>query len=91
MGLVELWVLLKTRYEEHHYNGQQLTQLHRQFPQVTPDVNEVAIITGIISAYSGSKLTKNQAEALGIEYRTNLTNALKEAGKDPAAMHIHNN
>ena len=39
MDLVELWVLLKTRYEEHHYNRQQITQLQRQYPQVTLNVN----------------------------------------------------
>ena len=31
MDLVELWVILKTIYEEHHYNGRQITQLQRQF------------------------------------------------------------
>ena len=40
MDLVELWVLLKTQYGEHHYNGRQRTQLKRQFPQVTYNVHE---------------------------------------------------
>ena len=40
MDLVELWVLIKTQYEEHNYNGQQLTHLQRQFPQVSSNVNE---------------------------------------------------
>ena len=45
MDIVELWVLLKTRYSEHCYNGQQPTQLDRKFPHVTYDVNEVDIVT----------------------------------------------
>ena len=49
MDLVELWVLLKTLYEEHHYNCQQITQLQRQFIHVTYDVNDVENITGIQS------------------------------------------
>ena len=59
MDSVELWVLLNNRYKKHHYNIRQLTQIQRKFPHVTSDVNGVAIITGIQSAYSGSKITKN--------------------------------
>ena len=33
---------------------------------------------------------KNQAEDLSIEYHTNLSDALEEAGKGPAAMYVHN-
>ena len=40
MDLVELWMLLKNRYEERRYNGHQLTQIQRQFPKVTSNVNE---------------------------------------------------
>ena len=40
MYLVEVWVLLKTRYDEHRYNGQRLTQLQREFTHVTPNVND---------------------------------------------------
>ena len=40
MDLIEHWVLLKIRYEENHYNGRQLTQLYRQFPHVTSNVNK---------------------------------------------------
>ena len=47
MDLVELWVLLKTQYEKHHYSGRQLTQLQRQFPHVTCNVNEIEITTGL--------------------------------------------
>ena len=47
MGLAELWVLLKTWYEEYHYNGQRIVQLQQQFPHITSDVNEVEIITGL--------------------------------------------
>ena len=47
MDLVEFRVFLKTRYEEHHYSGQQLTQMQRQFSQVTYNVNETEIITGL--------------------------------------------
>ena len=39
MDLVELWVLLKTLYEEHRYNCQQLNQIQRKFLHVTSDVN----------------------------------------------------
>ena len=47
MDLVELWVLLNTRYEEHYYNGRQPTQVQRQFPQVKYNVNEAEIIRGL--------------------------------------------
>ena len=59
MGLVELWVLIKTQYEENHYNGRQLTHMQRQFPQVKSNVNETEIITGLQSVYSGRKGKKN--------------------------------
>ena len=90
MDLVELWVLLKTRYDKHHYNGQQLTQIKYKFPHVTPNTNEAEIKTGIWSEYSVSKVSKNQAEALSIEYCTILSDALEGAGKGQAATHIHN-
>ena len=47
MDLVEIWVLLKTRYKEHCYNSRRLTQPQRQFPWVTSNVNETEIITGL--------------------------------------------
>ena len=90
MDLVELWVLLKTWYDEHFYNGRPLIQLQRQLSHITPNLNEVEITTWIWSVYSGSKVLKNQAVALSIEYRTNLTDTLEEAGKVPAATHIRN-
>ena len=90
MDLVELWVLLKTRYDKHSYNGRQLTQLQRKFPHIKYDDNELEIIIGLWYAYLGRKVTKNQAEDLSIEYHTNLVDALEEAGKVPAAMHIRN-
>ena len=65
--LVELWLLLNNRYEEHHYNSRKITQLQRKFPHVPSDINEVAIITGLRSTYSGKKITKNQAEDLSIK------------------------
>ena len=68
----------------------QLTQIQRQFPHVTYNVNKTEIKTGLQPAYSGRKLAKNQAEALSIEYCTNLANALYVAGEDPAATHVHN-
>ena len=40
--------------------------------------------------YSGRKVTKNQAESLGIKYHTNLVIALEEAGKFPEDTHISN-
>ena len=83
-------MLLNTRYEEHHYNSRKITQLQRKFPHVPSDINEVAIITGLRSTYSGKKITKNQAEDLSIKYRTNIDDYLKEAGKGPAAMNIRN-
>ena len=49
MDLVELWVLLKTRYDEHCYNGRQLTQIQPQFPHVTSKFNETEIITRLQS------------------------------------------
>ena len=49
MDLVELWVLLNTRYNEHCYNGRQLTEIQRQFPHVTPNVIDTEITTGIQS------------------------------------------
>ena len=39
INLVELWVLLKNRYEKHCYSERQLTHIRRQFPYVTYDVN----------------------------------------------------
>ena len=51
MDLVELWVLLKNRYKEHHYNEQKFTHTQRQFPQVTSNVNKKEIITGLQSSY----------------------------------------
>ena len=54
MDLVELWVLLKTRYDENRYNGWQLTHLQRQFKYITHNVNETEIATGI----SGRKVAK---------------------------------
>ena len=90
MDLVELWVLLKTLYEEHHYNGRWLIQPQYQFPHVTSNINETEITTGTRSAFSGRKSAKNQTEALSIEYCTNLANALEEAGKGPTAMHVRN-
>ena len=90
MDLVEIWVLLKTRYDEYCYNSRRLTQLHRKFPHITYDVNEVEIITGIRYAYSGRKVTKNQAESLSIKYCTNLADALREASKGPSGIHICN-
>ena len=83
-------MLLRTRYEKHRFSGWKLAKLQRQFPHVTSYVNEVDIITGIKSAYLGHKVTTNQAEDMSIKYRTNIINTLKEAGKIPAAMHIHN-
>ena len=65
-------------------------QIHRQFPHITSNVNEVAIIIGLRSAYSGRKITKNQYEALKIKNHTNLVDGLKEAGKGLEAMHVHN-
>ena len=50
MYLVELWVLLKTQYDKHRYNGWQLTQLQRKFPHVTPNINDIEITTGLRSA-----------------------------------------
>ena len=47
MYLVELWVLLKTQYEENQYSGQKITQIQQKLPQITSDVNEVSIIIGI--------------------------------------------
>ena len=76
-------MLLKTSYLRHHYNGQQLSHLERQFLHIKYGGNEVDIITGILSLYSGGKLIKNQAEDLSIEYRTNISNDLEEAGKVP--------
>ena len=90
MDLVELWLLLKTRYEEHYYNVRQITQIKKQLPHVISGVDEVAITVGIQPVQSGRKITKNQAEYLIIEYRTNLSGPLKEAGKVPAAMHVNN-
>ena len=60
------------------------------FPHVTYNVNEADIVTGLQSAYVGSKVTRNWAEDLSIKYRTNLSNYLEEAGKGPAATHICN-
>ena len=40
MNLVEIWVFLKNKYDEHCYNGRQLTQLQRQFPKITPNIDE---------------------------------------------------
>ena len=90
MDLVERWVLLKAHYAEHQYNSRKLSQLQRQFPHVTYNVNKTEITTGLQSAYSGRKVAKNQAEALSIEYRTNVTDTQVEAGKGPASMHVHN-
>ena len=47
MDLVELWVLLKTRYDEHYYNSWRLNQIQWRFPHVTTNVNEAEITTGI--------------------------------------------
>ena len=90
MALVELWVLLNTGSEEYHYIRRRLTQIQRKFPLVTSDINELAIVIGLQSTYSVRKTTKNQAEALSIEYRTNLSDDLKGSGKVPAAMHVRN-
>ena len=90
MDLVELWVLLKTRYEKYFYNVRRLTHIQRQFPHITPKFNETEIKTGIQSAYSGNKVVKNQAEALKIEYRTNPAYSLEEEGKGPASTNIRN-
>ena len=67
MDLVKLWVMLKTRYKEHHYNRRQLTQIQRQFTQVLLNVNETEIIKGLQSAYSGMKVAKKKAQALSIK------------------------
>ena len=45
MGLVELWVLLKNWYNKYRYNGRWLTEIQRQFPHVTPNVNKAEIKT----------------------------------------------
>ena len=90
MNLVELWMLLKNEYEEHHYNIHRLVQIKRKFSHVTYDAGEIAIKVGIWSASSGRKTTKNQYEALIIEYHTNITDALEEAGNSPAATHVRN-
>ena len=81
IDLLEIWVLLKTQYDEHLYNGQRLAQIQRQFPHVAYDANEVNIVTGVQSAYSGRKVTKNQAEALSIEYCTNLVYSLQRVSQ----------
>ena len=83
-------MLLKTQYYKHCYNGRRLIQLQHQFPHITTDANETEITTGLQSAYSGKKIAKNQAKALSIKYCTNLTDALEEWGKVPAAKHIRN-
>ena len=88
VDLVKLWVLLNTRYYEHHYNGQRITQLQWKFPHVTSNINKVDIITEIWYAYLVSKVTKNQAEDLSIEFCTNIYDAIKEAVQVPASMHI---
>ena len=90
MDLVELWLLLKTRYEEHYYNVRQITQIKKQLPHVISGVDEVAITVGIQPVQSGRKITKNQAEALRIKYCTNLSKSLEESGKYPAATHVRN-
>ena len=90
VDLVELWVLLKDTCEDHHYNVRKLTQLQQQFPHVISGVNEVAIITRIQYACLEIKITKNQSEALRIEYRTNLAYALKEVGTGPSSIHVRN-
>ena len=77
MDLVELWVLLKTQYKEHHYNKRRLTQLQRQSTQITYKVNETDIIIGLLSEYSGNKAAKKQAEALSIKYRNKIVDALE--------------
>ena len=46
MDLVELWVLLKNQYKEHHYISQRLAQIQLQFPHVTSNINETEITTG---------------------------------------------
>ena len=43
---------------------------------------------GLWSEYLGRKAAKKQAEALSIKYRTNLADALEEAGKGTAATQI---
>ena len=48
-------MILKTRYEEPHYNGRQPTQLNQQFTHLTSEVYEVDIITGHRSVYSGRR------------------------------------
>ena len=90
MYLVEIWVLLKTQFEEHHYNGRKLTQLQRQFPHVTYNFNDTEITTGIWTAYSGRETSTNQALALSIEFRTNLADTIEEVGKGPESMHVRN-
>ena len=67
-----------------------LTHLQRQCIHKISDVNEVAIVTRLQSAYLGCKITKNQDGDMTIEYCTNLVNALKKVGKGLAAIYIHN-
>ena len=90
MDLLELWVLLKTQYGKHFYNGQWLTQLQRKFTHITYNANEAEITIGIWSDYPVRKVEKNQAEDMSIEYRTNNAYALEEVGKVPASKHILN-
>ena len=62
MDIVELWLLLKTQYKEHHYIGHWLTQINWPFAHVTSDIYEVSITLVILSAFSRSKTTKNYAD-----------------------------
>ena len=89
MDLVEHWMLLKNQYEEHLYNARRLTQIQRQFPHGTSNINETEITTKIQSAYLGRKAEKNQSETLSIKYCTNLINSIEETDKVPAATHLH--
>ena len=69
MYLVELWVLLNTRYEYYCNNSKQITLIQQRFPHITYDVNGLEIIIGLQSTHFGWKLTNNQAEALSIKYK----------------------
>ena len=90
MDLVELWVLLNTLYGKHRYKSRRLAQLQYQYPHGTPNFNETEITTGLWPAYSGRKVAEKQAQAPSMNYRTNLADALQEAGKVTSAMHIRN-
>ena len=88
--IVEIWVMLKTRYDENCYNDWRLTQIQQKYSHVTSTTNEAEMTLGLWSAYSERKVSKNQDETLKIEYCTNLAYALEEAGKGPSATHMRN-